>query len=141
MRERLAPRGALVTGFGHLGDANLHLNICTPQERALPPDPTMPPTIGCTLLICPSVLPISHGRRASQVFERTDALLAQVEPHVFEWIAARRGSISAEHGIGVSKPRFLHLSKTAEQIELMRRLKAMLDPNGILNPGKVLPPR
>ena len=37
MRERLAPRGALVTGFGHLGDANLHLNICTPQERTLPP--------------------------------------------------------------------------------------------------------
>ena len=108
---------------------------------AHPPPPSHHATAPSAAPFCPRASPISHGRRASQVFERTDALLAQVEPHVFEWIAARRGSISAEHGIGVSKPRFLHLSKTAEQIELMRRLKAMLDPNGILNPGKVLPPR
>ena len=63
-----------------------------------------------------------------------------IEPFVYEWIAARRGSISAEHGIGVVKPRFLHMSKSQPLIGLMRGVKALLDPHNILNPGKVLPP-
>jgi FAD/FMN-containing dehydrogenase len=48
------------------------------------------------------------------------------------------GSISAEHGIGTVKKEFLHHSRGPEEIALMRRLKAALDPNGILNPGKVI---
>jgi FAD/FMN-containing dehydrogenase len=48
------------------------------------------------------------------------------------------GSISAEHGIGTLKRPYLHLSRSAEELALMRRLKAALDPKGILNPGKVL---
>ncbi len=47
------------------------------------------------------------------------------------------GSISAEHGIGLEKKPFLSLSRTAAEIDVMRRLKRALDPNGILNPGKV----
>ena len=47
------------------------------------------------------------------------------------------GSISAEHGIGLLKRRFLGHSRTSAEIALMRRLKAALDPNGILNPQKV----
>jgi FAD/FMN-containing dehydrogenase len=50
------------------------------------------------------------------------------------------GSISAEHGIGVAKPEYLHLSRGEGEIAAMRRLKAALDPAGILNPGCVLPP-
>ena len=38
------------------------------------------------------------------------------------------------------KPGVLHMSKSREMIELMRSLKALLDPHGILNPHKVLPP-
>ena len=73
-------------------------------------------------------------------FERDERVSSAVEPFVYEWVAARRGSISAEHGIGAMKPGVLHMSKPAAAIEIMRGLKAMLDPNAILNPGKVLPP-
>ena len=48
------------------------------------------------------------------------------------------GTISAEHGIGQLKRDLLPGVKSAVEIDLMRRLKAMLDPNGIMNPGKVL---
>ena len=73
------------------------------------------------------------------VFKRRAAVLDAVEPFVYEWIAARRGSISAEHGVGVMKPPFLHMSKSEPMIGVMRGVKALLDPNNILNPGKVLP--
>ena len=52
---------------------------------------------------------------------------------------AHGGSVSAEHGIGVLKRDYLHLSRSPEELELMRRLKQALDPRGILNPGRVIP--
>jgi len=48
------------------------------------------------------------------------------------------GTISAEHGIGVLKRDLLPGVKSPVEMDLMRRIKALLDPNGILNPGKVL---
>ena len=48
------------------------------------------------------------------------------------------GSISAEHGIGRQKRAELHARKDPLDIELMRRLKATLDPEGILNPGVIV---
>ena len=47
------------------------------------------------------------------------------------------GAISAEHGVGVLKKDFLDYSRTSEEIELMRTLKRTLDPNNILNPGRI----
>ena len=49
-----------------------------------------------------------------------------------------KGSISAEHGIGTMKKRYLGHARTPEEITLMRTLKAALDPLGLLNPGKVI---
>ncbi|HVV93770.1 MAG TPA: FAD-binding oxidoreductase [Hyphomicrobiales bacterium] len=63
---------------------------------------------------------------------------AEIETLVYETLAEFGGAVSAEHGIGVQKRKALHYSRTEEEIALMRRLKAMMDPNGILNPGKVL---
>ena len=50
---------------------------------------------------------------------------------------AHHGSISAEHGIGLMKKPFLHYSRSEAEIDAMRALKKALDPNGILNPGKI----
>ena len=61
-----------------------------------------------------------------------------VNAAVFAVVKKYGGSISAEHGIGVMKRDLLPSVKDPVAIELMRSLKRMLDPNGILNPGKVL---
>ncbi|MEN3378829.1 MAG: hypothetical protein V7604_4184 [Hyphomicrobiales bacterium] len=57
---------------------------------------------------------------------------------VFEIVLKYGGSISAEHGIGIMKRDLLPTIKDPVAMELMRALKRTLDPNGILNPGKVL---
>ena len=58
---------------------------------------------------------------------------------VYAFVKAHRGSISAEHGIGRDKLDRLSFSKSHESIEIMTKLKRMMDPNGILNPGRTLP--
>ena len=62
----------------------------------------------------------------------------EVNAVVFAIVLRMGGSISAEHGIGVLKRDELPDVKDKVAIELMRGLKAMLDPQGIMNPGKVL---
>jgi len=56
---------------------------------------------------------------------------------VYEPLQAIGGSVSAEHGIGISKKAYLHYSRTPQEILVMQRLKEALDPEGILNPGKI----
>ena len=102
-RARMAPHGALVSGFGHLGDGNLHLNVCTPGA-----------------------------------FDADAAVAAAIEPWVFEYIAERRGSISAEHGVGVMKPHVLHLSKRPPVISVMHA--AAVGPARHPHPGRSPPP-
>ncbi len=65
---------------------------------------------------------------------------ARVEQIVYQPLLALGGSISAEHGIGLRKKPYLALSRTAEEIAVMRQLKAVLDPHAILNPGKIFDP-
>ncbi|XP_055542086.1 D-2-hydroxyglutarate dehydrogenase, mitochondrial-like [Wyeomyia smithii] len=62
-----------------------------------------------------------------------------VEPYVYEFTASLKGSVSAEHGIGLLKPGYMKYSKSTAAIALMKQLKSIMDPNGILNPYKVLP--
>ncbi len=62
----------------------------------------------------------------------------EVNAAVFAVVKKYGGSISAEHGIGVMKRDLLPSVKDPVALDLMRALKALLDPNGILNPGKVL---
>ena len=57
---------------------------------------------------------------------------------VYRLTGDNRGAVTAEHGVGVAKRDYVHFSRTPEEIQTMRQLKACLDPNGILNPGRVL---
>ena len=52
-------------------------------------------------------------------------------------VSKYQGSISAEHGVGLLKKDYLHYSKSETEINLMRSVKNIFDPNGILNPGKL----
>ena len=57
---------------------------------------------------------------------------------VHDIVVEMRGSISAEHGIGQLKKIELEHYKTSLELDLMRKIKAALDPQGLMNPGKVI---
>ncbi len=61
-----------------------------------------------------------------------------IEKHVYSSLIPFGGAISAEHGIGLEKKLYLSISRTPEEIGLMKSLKQMMDPKNILNPGKVI---
>jgi FAD/FMN-containing dehydrogenase len=64
----------------------------------------------------------------------------RVDDRVLRDVAARGGSISAEHGIGRAKRRWLHLAHGPAEVTAMRALRRAFDPDGICNPGVLLPP-
>jgi FAD/FMN-containing dehydrogenase len=101
--------------FGHLGDGNIHFNVTQPLSAKT----------GVNALM---------GADRAAFLARWD----EVNAAVFAIVARYGGSISAEHGIGVMKRELLPGVKDPVALSLMRSLKRTLDPNGILNPGKVL---
>lgn len=68
------------------------------------------------------------------------ASCAKVNKWVFEIVERYNGSISAEHGVGMTKRDYLGYSRSAEEIACMKAIKAVFDPNGIMNPGKIFAP-
>ncbi len=100
--------------------------------------------------ICPDARPLPlghfgdgniHYNIAQPIGMEKERFLALWEPissAVHALVAEMDGSISAEHGIGRMKRADLVRYKSPVEIDLMRRIKAAFDPNGILNPGKVL---
>lgn len=71
--------------------------------------------------------------------QRSEANAVIIERHIYTSLVPYGGAISAEHGIGVEKRNWLSVSRSPEEIALMRMLKQSLDPKNILNPGKVIP--
>ena len=67
------------------------------------------------------------------------AKCATVNQWVFETVQKYNGSISAEHGVGMTKRDYLGYSRSAEEVGYMKAIKAVFDPNGIMNPGKIFP--
>ena len=97
--------GLRVCAFGHLGDGNIHFNLCQPEG--------------------------GDG-------EAFQARMGDLNPIVHDTVVEMRGSISAEHGIGRLRKEELEHYSSDVSIDLMRRIKAALDPDGIMNPGKVI---
>jgi FAD/FMN-containing dehydrogenase len=62
-----------------------------------------------------------------------------LETLLYETVERYQGSVSAEHGVGLSKRAHLHRSRSEAELQLMIGLKKMLDPNNILNPNKIFP--
>jgi glycolate oxidase len=95
---------ARLYAFGHLGDGNIHADICMRTQKR------------------PNQMMIDEMRR--KIYEITLSL---------------GGTITAEHGVGLSKIGFLNMAFSSGQIELMKKIKMAFDPKGILNPGKIFP--
>ncbi|AXA27328.1 FAD-binding oxidoreductase [Pseudomonas putida] len=68
------------------------------------------------------------------------ASCTKVNKWVFEIVERYNGSISAEHGVGMTKRDYLGYSRSADEIACMKAIKAVFDPNGIMNPGKIFAP-
>ena len=102
--------GVRLVNFGHLGDGNLHYNVQAP----------------------------STGPYASDTPGFLRDWEDKVNTLVFDSVKAFNGSISAEHGIGNLKAAKLPDYKSAVALQMMRAIKQALDPQGIMNPGRVL---
>lgn len=60
-----------------------------------------------------------------------------VNQYVFETVKKYKGSISAEHGVGMTKKPYLDYTRSSVEIEYMKAIKAVFDPNAIMNRGKI----
>jgi D-lactate dehydrogenase len=83
-----------------------------------------------------------NGNVHVNLLPRDDTELARADAclrEVFDVVIRLDGTLSGEHGIGLTKRDFMPLALDANALALMQRVKAQFDPNGILNPGKLLP--
>jgi FAD/FMN-containing dehydrogenase len=149
-----------VCTFGHIADQNIHLNILATVdvvERSGDGADALDGRCNDTRCFIMSTLngdPIDadfsiryNGSDCSIVVDSLSddivrsywmALQAIIDETVFSLTNIFRGSISAEHGVGQQKKSALLASKPPEVIRLMRDMKRLMDPNCILNPGKVI---
>ena len=84
-----------------------------------------------------------NGNLHVNLLPRDDVELARADAclrEVFDVVVRLDGTLSGEHGIGLAKRDFMPLALDAGALAMMRRIKGEFDPDGILNPGKLLPP-
>lgn len=74
---------------------------------------------------------------AAQTAEAFISDAKRADEQLFTLVRRFEGTISAEHGVGLLKREFLHYSRSATEIDIMRSIKRGFDPDGILNPGKI----
>jgi len=77
------------------------------------------------------------------VFDRRDqeetSRVQEASREIMEACVAAGGTITGEHGVGVDKRKYMPLVFTFQELEMLRRVKEVFDPQGLCNPGKVLP--
>jgi len=71
--------------------------------------------------------------------DQWEALVPVVTEEIYRQALSLGGTITGEHGIGATRRRYLPLAVDSAQIEIMRHIRAVFDPNRILNPGKIFP--
>jgi FAD/FMN-containing dehydrogenase len=74
----------------------------------------------------------------NQIRYDPSVIQTEIENLLYGYVREKKGSISAEHGLGQLKAKKITYSRSTLEVELMKRLKNTFDPKGILNPGKVL---
>ncbi|MDA8924041.1 FAD-binding oxidoreductase [Flavobacteriaceae bacterium] len=70
--------------------------------------------------------------------ENSPEIIDAINAIIYGCLERNKGSVSAEHGIGLDKKKYLSTSRTENEINLMRTLKRALDPKNILNPGRII---
>lgn len=83
-------------------------------------------------------LHINVLRPASMALDDFRQACEHVNQAVFELVREAGGSVSAEHGVGLFKRDYLSYTRSPEEIALMRGIKQLFDPDGVMNPGKLL---
>jgi D-lactate dehydrogenase len=140
-----AARKALSPALRTLASGKINEDVVVPVSRI--PDLV----VGVQALAREFALPIVTFGHAGNgnlhvniLFDPADAAQAQrahaALARVFALALSLGGTLSGEHGIGMMKREFMPQAIDAPTLSLMRRLKSTFDPDGILNPGKLLPP-
>jgi FAD/FMN-containing dehydrogenase len=96
--------------------------------------------------IWPDAIVLSYGHIGDSNLHIVSNIPSEgsIQPHdqisklVYDAVGKAGGTVSAEHGIGLLKKKYLPYTRSAEEMGLMHKIKAALDPNNILNTGKVL---
>ena len=84
----------------------------------------------------------SHRRTAGPEFDKPSKKIsaaADLHRAVYDVAAEHGGSFAAEHGVGIVKLAEMERYRSPVELDLMRKFKRLLDPDGLFNPGKVLP--
>jgi glycolate oxidase len=76
---------------------------------------------------------IMLDKRDKEAFNKAEAAVEELFRHTI----ALGGTISGEHGVGITKAPYLDMELGSQEVALMKRIKAAFDPKGILNPGKI----
>ncbi len=92
--------------YGHIGDGNLHFNVCQPEDM-----------------------------HPEEFYARWNEITDIINHFVYQL----NGSFSAEHGIGLLKVREMQFYKSDVELNLMQAIKNSIDPDDLMNPGKLLP--
>jgi glycolate oxidase subunit GlcD len=82
-------------------------------------------------------LHVNRLKPAQMTHEQFIEHCEQMDKAIFEAVQKLGGSISAEHGVGLSKKKYLHYSRSPEEIAYMKAIKKVFDPNNVMNPGKI----
>jgi FAD/FMN-containing dehydrogenase len=127
--------------YGHVGDQNVHLNIlmqtpCVVHEEKNVSASHSTESAKNFEVIAP--MGINSDNAVMQFSDYAHAVHHVIDDILYAAVLRQRGSVSAEHGIGQEKKAALAMARSGPELMLMQAIKKSLDPNNILNPGKML---